>query len=188
MNNYEKVSTNNYYKTDLRITKTHRLLVRALVKLLEEKPFSKISVKDICEEALVSRSGFYSHFEDKYHLLLYCLEDLKQEISDQLDFNDKTLLLDRVIDFIQSNDRLFHSLFNDDTSLELQKMLQSTFTGEIEEFLQVKQTIEKEDFPVPIPIMAVFLAGGITQVIHWWVESDFKEPKETIHQLLSQIM
>ena len=67
-------------------------------------------------------------------------------------------------------------------------MLQSTFTGEIEEFLQVKQTIEKEEYPVSIPIMAVFLAGGIIQVIHWWVYSGFKEPKETIHQLLSQIM
>ena len=43
-------------------------LLNALVELLEEKPFSKISVSDIHGKAGVSRQTFYRHFENKYDI------------------------------------------------------------------------------------------------------------------------
>lgn len=53
---------NQYERTDRDIT-------NALLKLMEEKPFEKITVQDILEEALVNRSTFYQHFTDKYAVL-----------------------------------------------------------------------------------------------------------------------
>lgn len=52
-------------KQDLRIKKTQRLLALAMLTLLEKEGFSKITANDICTEAMISRSAFYSHFEDK---------------------------------------------------------------------------------------------------------------------------
>jgi AcrR family transcriptional regulator len=69
----------NFKKEDLRIIKTYRALVAALNKLLESQSFSKISVFDICAEALVSRAAFYSHFRDKYDLLDYYLQEQKKD-------------------------------------------------------------------------------------------------------------
>lgn len=54
---------------DIRITKNKRSIESALLQLLEEKPFEKITVHDICQLALVSRSTFYAHYVDKYALL-----------------------------------------------------------------------------------------------------------------------
>ena len=53
---------------DLRVLRTHTLLLRALSDLLQEKPFDEIRVKDLCQRAMVHRSTFYAHFEDKRHL------------------------------------------------------------------------------------------------------------------------
>jgi AcrR family transcriptional regulator len=54
---------------DLRVRRTHKLLWEALMAELSEHPFEEISVKDICERAMVHRTTFYKHYEDKYALL-----------------------------------------------------------------------------------------------------------------------
>ena len=53
-------------KTDLRIVKTKKVLFDTLIKLMRQKNFDKIKISDICDEALINRSTFYAHYEDKY--------------------------------------------------------------------------------------------------------------------------
>jgi len=62
-------------REDPRITRTRNLIRGALNQLIEEKPFSSVSVQDIAERATINRATFYAHFEDKYDLL----EDLVRE-------------------------------------------------------------------------------------------------------------
>ena len=48
---------------------TKRALASSLKRLMETKPFSKISVGDICEACEMNRKSFYYHFKDKYDLV-----------------------------------------------------------------------------------------------------------------------
>mgnify|MGYP004660683401 FL=1 len=57
-------------KKDLRIIKTKIALYNALTNLMKNKTFEEIRVSDICNEALINRSTFYAHYEDKYELLV----------------------------------------------------------------------------------------------------------------------
>ena len=54
---------------DLRIIKTLQQIDRALLELLNELPFQKITVQLLCERALINRSTFYKYYTDKYDLL-----------------------------------------------------------------------------------------------------------------------
>ena len=56
------------------VRRTYLLLMKALLDLLAEIPFEKISLTDICRVSMVSRSTFYRYFEDKYDLLHYCVK------------------------------------------------------------------------------------------------------------------
>ena len=47
---------------------TERMIMETFVKLLEERTFDKITVKDIISELGISRNTFYYHFEDLYDL------------------------------------------------------------------------------------------------------------------------
>lgn len=49
--------------------RTDRDITRALLSLMDTKPFEKITVQDILDEATVNRSTFYQHFPDKYAVL-----------------------------------------------------------------------------------------------------------------------
>ena len=43
---------------------TERAIKEALIKLLNERPLSQITVKDIVEECGINRNSFYYHFQD----------------------------------------------------------------------------------------------------------------------------
>ena len=43
---------------------TKRALCTALKELMEEEPFQKISVADICARCDMNRKSFYYHFRD----------------------------------------------------------------------------------------------------------------------------
>ena len=48
---------------------TKKALAMAMKELMEQIPFSKISVSDICEKCGMNRKSFYYHFKDKYDLV-----------------------------------------------------------------------------------------------------------------------
>lgn len=55
------------YVPDSNITK--KALSAAMKRLMNDKPFSKISVGDICDVCGMNRKSFYYHFKDKYSLV-----------------------------------------------------------------------------------------------------------------------
>lgn len=54
---------------DVRRIKTERDIQTAFLDLLKTKKFRQITIADICQQSLTSRSTFYSHYLDKYDLL-----------------------------------------------------------------------------------------------------------------------
>ena len=68
------------YKEDLRIVRTRKLLSSTLLDMMEESSIERISVIQLCSRAMVNRATFYAHFEDKYHLLSFALEEIKDAV------------------------------------------------------------------------------------------------------------
>ena len=63
---------------------TKRALASSLKRLMETKPFAKISVGDICAACEMNRKSFYYHFKDKYDLVNWiyyteCVKALKEK-------------------------------------------------------------------------------------------------------------
>ena len=67
-----------YFNTAVRFDK-------ALLSLLEKKPFEYITISEICEDAGVNRSTFYLHYENTADLLkeatAYVLDDFASYFS-----------------------------------------------------------------------------------------------------------
>lgn len=115
---------------DIRITKSREAIVKAMETLLEQKPFRKITVNDLCRTAVVGRTTFYAHFEDKYKLISYILQQEQQGLETILlsDSPPEELILEVLLD-IRGNKKLYHNLFVAEASDELEKLLQDTFTS-----------------------------------------------------------
>lgn len=59
-------------------------LVDALLTLMETKPYSKITVKDICHKADLSRQTFYNCFDAKDDIILFCIKRCYLEMMHSL--------------------------------------------------------------------------------------------------------
>ena len=61
---------------------TKNAIVASFIKLLKEKPFDKISVSDITEDAGIARMTFYYHFKDIYDMIDYIIQEkLRSAVS-----------------------------------------------------------------------------------------------------------
>jgi len=56
-------------KTDRRVKYRKMVLRESLTKLMQEKPISRITIKELCEDADINRATFYSHYNDQFDLL-----------------------------------------------------------------------------------------------------------------------
>lgn len=54
--------------------RTQQWLVQGLITLMKEKPYSSITILDLCKEADLSRQTFYNFFSSKDEILHFCLQ------------------------------------------------------------------------------------------------------------------
>ena len=71
---------------DLRVIKTKGLIKGAFIELVEEKGYDHVSVKDICNKALINRNTFYLHYYDKVDLLTKMAEEIFMEQENRISF------------------------------------------------------------------------------------------------------
>ena len=64
--------------------RSQRFLQEALIGLLKEKPYRKITISDISDRADLARPTFYAHFNTKDDLLLSYVDGIFEQIFDQL--------------------------------------------------------------------------------------------------------
>ncbi len=63
---------------------TKYILAQSLKSLMEKRPFSNISVADLCDNCGMSRKSFYYHFRDKYDLVHWIFQvEFVQTIQDR---------------------------------------------------------------------------------------------------------
>lgn len=67
--------------TDRRVRRTRELLRNALLSLIDEKGYDRITVQDILNKADVGRSTFYAHYRDKEDLLQSGFQDIQSELE-----------------------------------------------------------------------------------------------------------
>ena len=73
----------DFVQMDKRILKTKKCLRDALLELMKEKPYKKITVREICEKSNTGRVTFYNHYDDKYDLLLDCFDNMQRNATER---------------------------------------------------------------------------------------------------------
>jgi len=74
---------------DLRIQKTLRNIREAFIELAKEMPIDNITVKELCERALINKTTFYSHYENINELIILLEDEYVKEITGEIDFADQ---------------------------------------------------------------------------------------------------
>jgi AcrR family transcriptional regulator len=141
-----------------------------MIKMLSNMPFSKITVNEICAEALVSRSTFYTHYKDKYDLVSHCLDELTRQLFAETQEQSVREQLHSLLVRISQDSRAFKNLIVADYDAELMELLRVNF---LETFCQQQKHLDGEIiFPHPREASATFYAAGFTGAVMLWIRSN----------------
>jgi AcrR family transcriptional regulator len=151
---------------------TKKILAEHLISMLENQSFKKITVNDICQHAMISRSAFYLHFEDKYSLLRYCMELELLRWEEAMQHSDFHSYLVLVLNDILKKKNFYENTLVRAQDHELYAMFYTQFsrffTAGLEKILDQEQAL-----PYPVSIISAFYVGGITCSIIQWIKKDF---------------
>lgn len=173
-------------KQDLRVRRTYKLLRDALVELIGEKPFEKISVTDICDRAMVHRATFYSHFEDKYALLEYCISTLLS-VFDEIPVTEHTFsgykeyfmnVARRVFEHMEKNRQIYVSLLKQNSAAFERMLIQNIYSKLCDKYDICSQ--HGVIIEVPKEIFASFYSGACASLASWWVKKDMPIPSSEL--------
>ena len=179
---------------DPRQRKTRALLVKALAELMEERPFSELSVVDICSWAMVHRTTFYAHFNDKRELLSYLLSQLEREcvetcLPKEEMTSPKEYFLTAVknaLGFFQDRRSLYLACLNSGMEAEVH-VLSDRAAQEL--CRRLSQPAFRDAAPEVDPqIAARFYIGAVLALIRWWLTNDDPVPQETLLSNLSHFI
>ena len=185
-------------KQDLRVIKTHKYLFEALFSLMKEKPFDAITVTDICKKAMIHRTTFYHHFEDKYHLLRCALTTLQQKfLADIPPVSSETepsafyaLVLDQIIDHLFENQDMYRSILQ---SNGYEDSIFQIFESYISAQLLYSFSLFQKNglgYPsrVPCEILSRFYTGGFLSLVSWGLSSKQEMSREQFKSYCRQLI
>ncbi|MCK0473712.1 TetR/AcrR family transcriptional regulator [Halalkalibacter sp. APA_J-10(15)] len=163
---------------DRRVLKTRQAINEALISLMEEKKYSKITIQDIIDRANVGRSTFYSHFATKDELLFSSVEDfleiLNQYIKSYIEQDgDKPRMISviELFEHIQEDSKTIKGLFKTDGADLFFEKVEAYWNDGIEEYLQSKLPLGEEP-KVPIKILTNHISSTLMNLLKWWVNNN----------------
>jgi len=167
------------YSLDMRVRRTHKFLWDALMSLLAERDFESITVTAICERAMVHRTTFYKHYEDKYGLLFSGIQDELNAHFEAFDSAvDKPLEMDEepdtmarfvtIFEHVLKHERFYRLMITGDGFSKFSTLLRKSLADRFERRLRR----EGKQTSVPIALHAQLHAAVMVTMIAWWLEND----------------
>jgi len=174
---------------DRQIQRTQQLLLNALIDLIIEKGYEKITVQNIIDRANVGRTTFYAHFQDKEDLLLSGFEKLRDMFeSFRSESSEKSLWNLSLVLFQHAEEQrlAFKALFEKQARGVAVSLFQKAMIAHLEERFQA--TFRKKKQPVPLDVFVQYLFSAFLGLLTWWLDNDSPYSAEQMNDFYRQLV
>jgi AcrR family transcriptional regulator len=170
---------------DARQVRSRSALTRALLELLEEKPFDQLTIREISQRAGTGYATFFRHYPTKEALLS---DVASEEIAD---------LLARTIPVLHDSSSFESTLALCRHVGEHRNLWVALLTGGAagilrEEFIRQARELPREFVEVkswlPADLGVVYGAGGTIDLLAWWLSQDAAYTPEQIAGILNRLI
>jgi AcrR family transcriptional regulator len=175
---------------DLRVKRTRKWLQEALLSLMLEKPFSKISIAEITDKAQVSRPTFYLHYHSREEVLEDFLDSMYTNFMVDMEPNLESIIggkmAIKLYEQISDQALFLRSLIDSEVSnLVVHKLHQYCYEV-------IKKSLDQALFPgcddITWDFVIASIAGSVYAMSVRWLQMDVpllpKEMGELTKQLL----
>lgn len=163
---------------------TKKAITDSFMKLLNEHPFDKITVKDIVEDCGINRNTFYYHYHDIYELLEEILEaERKRAAEDSVNYESWQEAILQASSFAFENKRALYHVYNSLNRKQIEDYIRDITDLGIRTFVTYKakdRRISEES----MDLIVAFYKSTVVGLILQWLDGNMKKDAEaTILQL-----
>lgn len=180
-------------KTDRRSQRTYQLVSAAFTELLLEKPYDAILVQDILDRAGIGRTTFYAHYFDKEDLLNSMAEQMLEMFSRHITYSTARQriapsleLFEHAYRSSEQHYQQMRALMRSHASEPLWDTLQTALCSIIEPALAARCS-DKRALPVPLSVLAQYLAITLLTLLKWWVSTDMSYSPEQLESIFQRL-
>jgi len=175
---------------DRRQRKTREAVFTAFTSLLQEKPYSAITVQQILDRADVGRSTFYAHFETKDALVVALCTEIADHVFSGTHASEATHDFSGAGRDVQAE--VTHILYHIQESKPYLEGLLRSGSGEL--FMaELRRRVAKELAPelsagiegVPADYLANHVACDFAETVRWWMRNPHYAPEEVCRFFLA---
>ncbi len=176
---------------DPRVTRTRKMLNDALITLLNEKPYNRITVVDITERANVNRKTFYLHYETKDHLLQSVTDEIlgelfgRAEAAQRLELSIEEMqryMAGRIFAYVKKHRTFFEVMFERKAMTDFVQYMKRYFARFYEEKLA---DLDENKLDVQKDVIASYIGSAYVGVIHSWLNDGLRQsPEEMTRQMI----
>lgn len=175
-------------KQDHRVRLTKMMVRDSFLDLMQEKPVSKITVKELCDKAGVNRATFYSHYTDIYALYEEIEHDLAQTIMASLrstvDGGSLEEFSKDICTILAQNEKLCMAFFGEFSDPEMLLRIVDMFReGSTAMWSSARPEVPRSE----LDRLYTFMANGCLAIIRSWVQSGMRESSEDIARFIEKM-
>jgi len=169
--------------TDRRVRYTKLALKESLLKFLREKPISRITVKEICEDADINRATYYAHYTDQYDQLKQLENDFTEGIGAYLDsFSSEEVALNpygmlvSIFEYVDRDIELCRALLGRNGDMSFMENFVELVGERVLETWESQKVVRGSDAEYAY----IFVANGSIGIIRRWLfeEKERATPQE----------
>ena len=180
-------------KTDKRVTRTRQALQAALLELMVERGYERLSVQQILDRAGVGRATFYLHFHSKEDLLRGSLELLRDHLGRDWQGSptgkgapEPPLAFSLAFfQHVDSHRKLHRAVVGRESGMIVARQMRR-FLAEL-----VREDLLSEDRRarpgVEIDLAAQYVTGALLAIVTWWLDHSIKLSAEEINRVFRQM-
>ena len=167
---------------------TKQAMATAFKELLQEQPFEKISVSDICDRCHMNRKSFYYHFRDKFDLANWIFDTEFMEVTrnndidveaDTVNIEDRWNDLKIVCEYFYENRTFYYRLLQVDG----QNSFPEHFRGFIHPILRKRMPLIIGERELPPMVYDFIVDGGAGPYERWMLVKNCATAEEFLDSI-----
>lgn len=160
-----------------RFQQTERNIKDAFTQLLSQKAFDAISIRDICEKAAISRTAFYTHFDDINDLIIKIEQEKSTHVGNLLldEAKPRKELFTEYFQYLKDNSGFYRAYFSLNSSSYFSKELIAHYI----------QTHKHRFTETELQYHTFFFMAGLKATALQWLLNGCKETPERLSEILS---
>ncbi len=171
------MNTVNTTQQSIKVIETKRKIKDAFMQLYNEKPITKITIREISNLAKINRGTFYAYYMDIYDLLEQIENEFYSEMIHKIRYIMVQLLKEyeeisviTMIEFLSENKETLRVLLGKDNETNFIKKVKS----EVKKNLKSVLKLEISNKNTEIEYILEYITNGQLGILRYWLERDME--------------